>query len=90
MVSQPAARSICVSLAPAKAKPYDAQMIDSIDPRVLAANLRVKWGQGAPVEALVRLARASADGDHAAAFRWEQVFNLLMMPDPQERSAKTV
>jgi len=52
---------------------------DSIDPRHLAASLKVEHGDQAPSETLVRLAHCNTDDDYAGAFRWEQVFQLLMI-----------
>jgi len=55
-------------------------MSESTDPRVLAAELEAEFGERAPSEALVQIALANGDGDHAALFRWEQVFRILMTP----------
>jgi hypothetical protein len=53
-------------------------MSNSIDPRKLAAELEVSHGEQAPSQALVRMVISEADGDYAATYRWEQVFQLLM------------
>ncbi len=56
-------------------------MNDSIDPRVLAAELEASYGERASSQALIRMARSNADSDHAAVYRWEQAFYLLMRND---------
>ncbi len=59
-------------------------MSKRIDHRNLAAELEVTHREQLPSQALVRMVISDADGDYAASYRCEQVFQLLMRSDRSE------